>query len=106
MRKFPRVDAILARPELAEHPAAYALRKRAVQQALASRRASRLAAGDLEGVVEDVLEDMSQEAASIARAVADELTRFAADDSWRVREAVGGRLDRPRVRSDRHADCQ
>ena len=74
MRKFPRVDAILAHPELAEHPAAYALRKRAVQQALAGRRAERLAAGDLEGVVEDVLEDMSQEAARIARAVADELT--------------------------------
>jgi L-seryl-tRNA(Ser) seleniumtransferase len=64
--KLPRVDAVLAHPDLAAHPAAYALKKRAVQQALAARRAARLAAGD--GV--DVPEDMSQATAVVAGEVA------------------------------------
>ena len=67
MMKLPRVDAILAHPELAAHPAAYALKKRAVQLRLAATRAARLAAGD----VGDVLEDMSQATAAVARQVAD-----------------------------------
>ena len=41
--KLPRVDAILAHPSLAGHAAAYALKKRAVQQTLAQLRAHRRA---------------------------------------------------------------
>ena len=69
MKRLPRVDAILAHPVLVTHPAAYALRKRAVQQALADTRAALLA-----GKVGDVSEDMLQETDKVARAVAGALT--------------------------------
>jgi len=70
MKRLPRVDAILAHPDLAAHPAAYAIKKRAVQQALAQRRALRLGAAEQE----DVLGDMSEETARVASAVAEGLT--------------------------------
>jgi len=40
MMKLPRVDAVLVHPELAAHPAVYALKKRAVQLRLAATRAA------------------------------------------------------------------
>ena len=64
MLKLPRVDAILAHPELATHPVAYALKKRAVQQRLAAMRATGL------GEKEDVPEDMSTMTAAVATEVA------------------------------------
>lgn len=85
MSKLPRVDAILAHPELATHPAAYALKKRAVQQALAATRAARSSAGD----VVDVLEDMSQATAAVARAVAAELTELLTPRPRAVINATG-----------------
>lgn len=65
--KLPRVDAILAHPDLSAHPAAYALKKRAVQQALADRRA----AGGGDGP-----EDMSRATAEVAAEVAGALSEL------------------------------
>ena len=67
--RLPRVDAILAHPDLAAHPAGYALKKRAVQQALAGSRAAMVA-----GKVGDVSEHMSQATARVAKDVAEALT--------------------------------
>lgn len=71
-RNLPRVDGVLAQPELRDHPASPTVKKRAVQQVLAERRAA------LRG---DVREDMSEGtgeledgAAGVARAVAASLT--------------------------------
>jgi len=85
MNKLPRVDAILAHPDLTAHPAAYALKKRAVQQSLAATRAARLAAGE----VEDVLEDMSQATAVVAREVAAGLTELLTPRPRAVINATG-----------------
>ncbi|HEY0134988.1 MAG TPA: hypothetical protein VGB85_12930, partial [Nannocystis sp.] len=57
MRKLPRVDAILAEPVLVEHPASHAVKKRAVQQALASRRAA-LRAGDPGDMSEETADEV------------------------------------------------
>ena len=85
MNKLPRVDAILAHPDLTAHPAAYALKKRTVQQSPAATRAARLAAGE----VEDVLEDMSQATAAVAREVAAGLTELLTPRPRAVINATG-----------------
>ena len=67
--KLPRVDLVLAVQALAKHPASHAIKKRAVQQALASRRAAlrgRDGSGDMSGETVD--------AEAVARAVAAGLT--------------------------------
>jgi L-seryl-tRNA(Ser) seleniumtransferase len=56
--KLPRVDAVLSL--LAGHPAGYALKKRAVQEALARRRAA-LRGGEEEAVLEDRLEAVPED---------------------------------------------
>lgn len=58
--RLPRVDAVLAHPSLAGHPAAYALKKRAVRQALARRRAGLRGLTVSEDGLEDGLEDASE----------------------------------------------
>ena len=72
--KLPRVDAILALPALAGHPAAYALKKRAVQDALARRRAG--------------AKDVSEEAG-----VPGDMSRGPGDDAEAVAAEVAGGLD-------------
>jgi L-seryl-tRNA(Ser) seleniumtransferase len=61
---LPRVDVVLAQPCLLGHPAGYALKKRAVQEALAQRRAL---------LREAVSEDRWEDAATVAEAVASSL---------------------------------
>ena len=81
--KLPRVDAILAHPDLAAHPAAYALKKRAVQQRLAVMRAARLVEK------EDVPEDMSMATAAVAREVAAALDELLVSRPRAVINATG-----------------
>jgi len=69
VRDLPRVDGVLAQPELGEHVASPAVKKRAVQQALAARRAALRGGEDMsEGTGE------SEGEAGVARAVAASLT--------------------------------
>ncbi len=69
VRDLPRVDGVLAQPELREHVASPAVKKRAVQQALAARRAALRGREDMsEGTGESASE------AGVARAVAASLT--------------------------------
>lgn len=53
-KKLPRVDDVLAHAALAEHPVAYALKKRAVQTALAELRARRDGEATIAAVAEAV----------------------------------------------------